>query len=185
MAELAEATSRHRSGIALTRRAVESVFSDRRSGDPDVAIARAWLAERLRGTVEEFVSEDKIALARMQALTSPAPTDPGLAAMLAEVAGRSSENLILLSESELERLRAKSKGAALIETYAWCAAALSIPFLLALIFLKPVLGWFGNSDPSAKTLAGLATLLTLWVGFVVVGAAWMTLKRLGRDTRLR
>jgi len=59
---------------------------------------------------------------------------------------------------------------------------LSIPFLLALIFLKPVLGWFGNSDPSAKTLAGLATLLTLRVGFVVVGAAWMTLKRLGRDT---
>jgi len=118
MAELAEATSRHRSRIALTWQAVESVFSDRRSGDPDVAIARARLAERLRGTVEEFVSENKIALARMQALTSPAPTDPRLAAMLAEVAGRSSENLILLSESELERLRAKSKGAALIETYA-------------------------------------------------------------------
>jgi hypothetical protein len=184
MAELADATSRHRSGDALTRQAIESIFSDRRNDDSDVAIARAWLAQRLNGTVKQVVSDEKIALARMQALTSHAPRDRRVAAMLAEVAGRSSENLVLLSESELERVRVKSRGAALIENYVWRVVALALPALLALIYLKPVLGWFGNDNPAAKTLAGLATLLTLWIGSIVVIAAWLTMKRFGRDTGL-
>jgi hypothetical protein len=147
-------------------------------------VARAWLAERLKGTVEEIVGGDKIALARIQALTSPAPTDPRIAAMLAEVAGRSSENLILLSETELERLRVKAKGAALIENYIWRTAILTVPFVLALIFLTQVLDWFGNRNPSAKTLAGLATVLTVWVSLVVVGTGRVVLKRVGRDPGL-
>jgi hypothetical protein len=181
MAELAEATSRDRSGDALTRQAIESIFSDRRKDDPDVAIARAWLTERLKATVEEIVSDEKIALARMQALTSQVPSDRRAVAMLAEVAGRSSENLILLSETELERLRARSRGRALVENYVWRTLALVVPALLALVYLKSVLGWFDNHNPADKTLAGWATLLTLWIGFAIVSAWWMAMKRFGRD----
>jgi hypothetical protein len=183
-AELAEALSRHRSGVTLAQQATEIVFSDRHASDPGAAVARWWLADRLKGTIEQTAGQEKIATARAQAIVSPPPSDPRLAAMLAEVAGRATESLILLPESELELLRARSKGGALIENYTWRTIFACAPIVLALVYLKPVLGWLGNSHPSAKTLTGLATLLTLALSCIVVTAIWTTLKRLDRDPGL-
>lgn len=183
-AELAEALSRHRSGAQLAQQATEIVFSERHAGDPGAAVARWWLADRLKGSIELTAGAEKIPLARAQAIVAPAPSDPRLAAMLAEVSGRATESLVLLPESELELLRARSKGGALIENYAWRTIFASVPIVLALVYLKPMLGWLGNEAPSARTLTGLATLLTLAVSCVVVTAIWATLKRLDRDPGL-
>jgi hypothetical protein len=125
--------------------------------------------------------EDRIGA---QAIVAPAPSDPRLAAMLVEVSGRATESLVLLPDSEIELLRARSKGGALIENYAWRTIFASVPIVLALVYLKPMLGWLGNEAPSARTLTGLATLLTLAVSCVVVTAIWATLRRLDRDPGL-
>lgn len=183
-AELAEALGRHRSGATLAQQATEIVFSDRHAGDPGAAVARWWLSDRLKGSIEQTVGRDKIASARAQAIVSPTPSDPRLAAMLAEVAGRATKSLVLLPESELELLRARSKGRALLENYAWRTLFTSAPIVLALVYLKPVLGWLGNHNPSTRTLTGLATLLTLAVSCVVVTAIWATLKSSDRDPGL-
>jgi hypothetical protein len=183
-AELAEALSRHKGQANLAQHAIELVFNERHSSDPGAAIARWWLAERLKGTVEAVVSREKIATARAQALISEAPSDPRLAAMLAEVAGRSVENLVLLPGDELELLRARSKGRALIENYAWRSAAALVPLILALIYLPTILGWFGNDNPSTRTLSGLAFVLTSVAGLVVTIAGWRGFKRLDRDPGL-
>lgn len=183
-AELAEALSGHRSGTALAQQATEIVFSDRHASDPGAAIARWWLADRLKGSIEPTAGAGKIATARAQAIVAPPPSDPRLAAMLAEVSGRATQSLVLLPESELELLRAQSKGSALFENYAWRTIFASAPFVLALVYLKPVLGWLGNDEPSARTLTGLATLLTLVVSCLVVTTIWATLRRLGRDPGL-
>lgn len=181
-AELAEALSRHRSGAQLAAHATEIVFSDRHGNDPGVSIARWWLAERLDGDVA--VSAEKVASARAQAIATPPPRDVRLAAMLAEVSGRAVETLVLLPESELELLRARSRRRSLIENYAWRTAAVMTPLILAVVYLRTVLGWFGDHHPSARTLAGLAFALTALVGVVVTIAGWQAAKRLERDPGL-
>jgi fumarate reductase subunit D len=181
-AELAEALSRHRSGAQLAAQATEIVFSDRHGSDPGVSIARWWLAERLDGAV--VAGAEKVAAARAQAITTPPPGDVRLAAMLAEVTGRAVETLVLLPESELELLRARSRGRSLIENYAWRTAAVIAPLILAFVYLRTVLGWFGNHHPSTRTLSGLAFVLTALVGVVVTIAGWHAAKRLERDLGL-
>jgi hypothetical protein len=183
-AELAEALGRHRSGATLAQHAAEIVFSDRHASDPGVMIARWWLSERLKGVIEQVAGREKIASARAQAVISPTPTDPRSAAMLAEVAGRAVEDLVLLPASELELLRARSKGRALIENFIWRALFVGTPIMLALIYLASLLHWLGDSHPSAKTVTGIATLLALSMSCVVVATIWATLRRLGRDPGL-
>jgi hypothetical protein len=183
-AELAEALGRHRSGATLSQHAAEIVFSDRHGSDPGVMVARWWLSERLKGLIEQVAGQEKIASARAQAVVSPPPTEPRLAAMLAEVAGRAVESLVLVPASQLELLRARSKGRALIENFIWRALFVSAPIVLALVYLKSLLHWLGDEQPSAKTVTGVATLLALAASCVVVAAIWATLKRLGRDPGL-
>jgi hypothetical protein len=65
--------------------------------------------------------------------------------------------------SELELLRARSKGRALIENFIWRALFVSAPIVLALVYLKSLLDWLGDEQPSAKTVTGVATLLALAV----------------------
>lgn len=180
-AELAEALARHRSGSILARHAAEIVFSDRHASDTGASIVRWWLAERMRGPIEDVASAEKVASARAQAVTGGTPTDPRLAAMLAEVAGRAVEDLVLLPSSELEVLRTRSKGRALIENYAWRALFAVVPLVTAIVYLPTVLGWLGNENPSSRTLAGLAFVLTSIVGIVVTAAGWRALLRLDRD----
>lgn len=182
-AELAEALGRHRSGATLAQHASEIVFSDRHGNDAGVSIARWWLAERTKESVAPVGSE-KVAAARAQAITTPAPHDPRLAAMLAEVTGRAVESLVLLSASELELLRARSRGRALVENYAWRALAVMTPLILAIVYLPHVLGWFGNHNPSSRTLSGLAFILTALTGLVVTVTGWHAAKRLDRDLGL-
>lgn len=180
-AELAEALSRHKGSASVTQQAVELVFNERHSSDPGAAIARWWISERLKGIVEATVSREKIATARAQALISETPSDPRLAAMLAEVAGRSVEDLVLLPSSELERLRDESRRQALVENLIWRGAFFFIPLLLAIIYLPSILGWLGNDNPSTRTLSGLVFALTSVAGLVVTVVGWKTAKTLGRD----
>ena len=181
-AELAEALSRHRSGAQLAEHATEIVFSDRHGNDPGASVARWWLAERLNGAAS--VGAEKVAAARAQAITAPAPDDARLAAMLAEVTGRAVETLVLLRASELELLRARSRGRALVENYAWRAAAAMAPLVVAIVYLPTILGWFGNGDPSTRALSGLAFILTALAGLVPTIAGWYAAKRLERDPGL-
>jgi hypothetical protein len=183
-AELAEALGRHRSGTTLAQQATEIVFSDRHSNDPGAATARWWLAERVKGTAASDPGADKIAAARAQAIIAPAPADPRLAAMLAEVTGRAVENLVLLPAGDLELLRARSRTRALVENYAWRSLATMVPLVLAIVYLPNVLHWFGNRNPSPRTLSGLAFLLTAAAGLVVTSAGWQAARRLGRDPSL-
>lgn len=146
--------------------------------------ANSVVSERLKDLIEQVAGQEKIASARAQAVVSRPPTEPRLAAMLAEVAGRAVENLVLVPASQLELLRARSKGRALIENFIWRALFVSAPIVLALVYLKSLLHWLGDEQPSAKTVTGVATLLALAVSCVVVAAIWATLKRLGRDPGL-
>lgn len=181
-AELAEALGRHRSGIQLAEHATEIVYSDRHRNDPGVSVARWWLAERLSGAVA--VGAEKVAAARAQAIAAPPPDDLRLAAMLAEVTGRAVETLVLLPASELELLRVRSRRRSLIENYVWRAAAAITPLILAIILLPTILSWFGNDDPSARALSGLAFILTALAGIVVTAAGWHAVQRLERDPGL-
>ncbi len=104
--------------------------------------------------------------------------------MLAELAGRSVENLVLLPASELELLRARSKGRALLENYAWRTAAAVIPLVLAIIFLPSILAWLGNANPSARTLSGLAFVPSALAGLAVHGRRLARLQRFERDPGL-
>jgi hypothetical protein len=185
-AELAEALHRHRDteAAALAKQAAEVVFSERHANEPGAAIARWWLAERWDGNDGPVASPDAIASARIQAVMSPMPTDPRLAAMLAEVSGRSAESLVLMPKTELELFRDRAKGHSVIENYGWRSLFLATPLVLAFVFLTTVLRWLGNADPSAKTLAGLASVLTLVASLVVVTGVWMTIKRLRGDLAL-
>jgi hypothetical protein len=181
-AELAEALGRHRRGAQLASHAAEIVFSERHGSDPGAAIARWWLAERLGAT--SGVAAEKVATARAQAITTPPPTDVRLAAMLAEVTGRAVETLVLLPANELELLRARSRRRSLVENYLWRAAAAIAPLILAIVYLRSVLGWFGNDHPSTRTLSGLAFALTALAGLVVTVAGWHAARRLERDPGL-
>ncbi len=104
--------------------------------------------------------------------------------MLAEVSGRSAESLVLMPKTELELFRDRAKGHSVIENYGWRSLFLATPLVLAFVFLTTVLRWLGNADPSAKTLAGLASVLTLVASLVVVTGVWMTIKRLRGDLAL-
>lgn len=181
-AELAEALNRHRSGAQLSAHAAEIVFSDRHRNDPGVSIARWWLAERIGSGAA--IGAEKVAAARAQAITAPTPGNVRLAAMLAEVSARAVETLVLLPESELELLRARSRRRSLIENYAWRTTAVMTPLILAIIYLRTTLGWLGDHQPSARTLSGLAFVLTALVGVVVTIAGWHAAKRLERDLGL-
>ena len=181
-AELADALSRHSNATTLTQRAAETVFGEHHSGDPGVAIARWWLAERLKGTLDGIATDDKIATARAQALMSGTPDDPRLAAMLAEITARAVESLVLLPASELEVLRARSRGRALVENYLWRTLAVLVPVVLAILFIETWLGWLGNDNPSAKALAGLTALLVGFAAYVVMVAVESIVRCLGRET---
>lgn len=185
-AELAEALHRHRDtdADALARQAAEVVFGERHANEPGVAVARWWLAERWGEDDAPIASSDKVASARIQTIMSPAPNDPRLAAMLVEVSGRSTENLVLLPSTELELFRNRAKGRSVIENYVWRALSLIMPLALALVYLTTVLRWFGNANPSAKALAGWASILTFVACFVAVASASKVLKRLGHDRTL-
>ena len=110
---------------------------------------------------------------------SPAPSDPRLAAMLAEVTVRAVDSLVLLPASELEVLRARSRGRALIENYIWRAVALLIPITLAVVFLDTWLGWLGIENPSAKALSGATALLVGLAAYVTM----VTVESIVRRTR--
>ena len=186
MAELADALARHRSTDAaqLTRQAVEIVFSERHSGDAGVAIARWWIAGRLNGLLPDIVTDEKIGCARAQALTESAPAKPRATAMLAEVTGRDLENLVLMTETEVEQEKLKARGRAADENYFWRTAIPTALVVLAIVSLKSELVWLGIANPTARTLAGLATVLTAAASCLVIAGTWAILKRRGRDLGL-
>lgn len=186
IAELADALARHRGTDAsqLTRQAVEIVFSERHSGDAGVAVARWWLAARLNGLLPDIVTDEKIGGARAQALTESAPAKPRLAAMLAEITGRDLENLVLMTETEVEQEKLKARGRAADENYFWRTAIPAALVVLAIVYLKPELVWLGIANPTARTLAGLATVLTAAASCLVITGTWAILNRRGHDLGL-
>src|SRR5581483_3848646 len=137
--------------------------------------------ERLKGALDGIATAEKIASARAQALMSPAPQDPRRAAMLAEVTARAVESLVLLPASELELLRARSRGRALVENYVWRALALLIPAVLAIVFLTTWLGWLGNDNPSQKALSGITALLVGFAAYFVMVTLQSIVRRSGRE----
>lgn len=186
MAELADALARHRGtdALQLTRQAVEVVFSERHAGDAGVAVARWWLAERLNGLMPDIVTDEKVGSARGQTLTAAAPAKPRLAAMLAEITGRDLENLVLMTETEVEQEKMKARGRAADENYFWRTAIPTALLVVVMIYLKPELSWLGVARPTARTLTGLATVLTAAASCVVIAGAWAILKRRDRDLGL-
>lgn len=179
-AELAEALSRHRSGQELAHQLAHTVFGRGHDRDEDVAIARWWLAERVSGLFDDVAGHDAVANARVQALVSPAPTNPRLAAMLTEVSGRAVGTLVLLPADELQRLRDERSISVFKKMVVWRAATITVPILVALVFLRPLLHWEGDHHPAARTiqlLAGgltAATLVAVWLSGLAI------LQRVGR-----
>jgi hypothetical protein len=179
-AELAEALSRHKSGGTVTSYAIETVFNESHSNDPGAAIARAWLAARLGDQVEEAVGKEKLASARTEALIAAAPSDPRLAAMLAEVAGRSVADLVVVSQAELERMRASARVRSLIENAAWRFGFVGALAVLAVIYLRPILHHLGVAHPSARTRS-VVTFAVVAVGvYLVLNIIEAPFHRLGR-----
>lgn len=179
-AELAEALVQHRNGEELARYAAEIVFSERHASSKGSAIARWWLADRWRSvTVEDVAADDVVAAARAQALMS-GPSDVRTAAMLAEVTGRSVETLVVMPAAELERLRAQSRGRALIENYAWRTVLFVGAGAVILWQLRRLLGWAGVDKPTAKVIDGITVAVVTLVAASIVIALKAGLRRVGR-----
>jgi hypothetical protein len=179
-AELAEALAQHRNGEELARYAAEIVFSERHASSRGSAVARWWLADRWRSvTSEDVAAVDVVAAARAQALMTGA-SDVRTAAMLAEVAGRSVETLIVLPEAELERLRARSRGRSLMENYAWRTLSLVAAGAVILWQLRRLLGWVGIDKPTAKLIDGITVAVVTLATAAIVIASKAGLRRLGR-----
>lgn len=179
-AELAEALSRHKSGGTLTSYAIETVFNEGHSNDPGASIARAWLAARLGDAVKEAVGADKVASARTQALIATTPTDPRLAAMLAELAGRSVEDLVVVTQAELEEMRASARVRSLIENAVWRVTFVGALAVLAVVYLRPILHRLGLAHPSARTRS-ICTFAIVAVGvYLMLNIIEVPFHRLGR-----
>jgi hypothetical protein len=168
-AELAEALVRHPSGRELARHAAEIVFSERHAADPGAAIARWWLADRWADIVgEEVAGNETTAAARAQAVAGPVPDSSRLAAMLAEVAGRGVESLVLFPAAKLELIRAAARGRALIENYAWRTLLVLVLATLAVFYIRDIVGWFGVEKPKENLLtAATVTIVTIAAAAVV------------------
>jgi hypothetical protein len=180
-AEFADALRRHRNAAALAHQAAEIVFSERHASDRGVAIARWWLAERMKGELDDVASADKIASARAQALVDDAGDHPRLGPMLAEVAARAIGSLVLLPETELERIRDRAIGRALVETYAWRTITVIGGLVIAGVYATTWLAWLGVDHPTSKALSGVVAGLAAVAAYVVIVALESALTRLGRQ----
>jgi hypothetical protein len=173
-AELAEALARHRSGQDLAHQFTHTVFARAHEDDPGAAIARWWLSERLAGMFGDVLGRDAIAAARIQALVSAPPANPRLAAMLTEISGRAVGTLVLLPADDLQRLRNERSRRAGVENIVWRTAAIVLPLVVLLIYLKPFLHWLGYTTPAAKALQAIAggvtalAMIALWLGGLAI-----------------
>ena len=181
-AELVEALVRHPAGRELARHAAEIVFSERHgAADAGVAIARWWLADRWQAATGEAVAGDEaVAAARAQAVAAPPPENPRLAAMLAEVTGRSIESLVLLPSAELELMRAAARGRSLVENYAWRTLVVLVGATLALVYVREIVGWFGVDKPKDNRLTATTVAIVTIAAAAVVFAIKTAFRRTGR-----
>jgi hypothetical protein len=180
-AELADGLVRHRNGRALARHAADIVFSERHSSDDGVAIARWWLADRWLDVLGEPVAdEDAVAAARAQAVVTTAPTNPRVAAMLAEVTGRGVELLVLLPSTTLEVMRASARGRSLVENYLWRTLVIVGAVTAAVIYLRDILGWVGVEQPNEALLTAVTVTLVTLASAAVVVATKSAYRRTGR-----
>jgi hypothetical protein len=180
-AELADGLIRHRNGRDLARHAADIVFSERHAADEGVAIARWWLADRWQDVLGEAVAdEDAVAAARAQAVVATPPTNTRLAAMLAELAGRGVESLVLLPSETLEVMRVSARGRSLVENYVWRTLVIVGALTAATIYVRDILGWFGVNKPKDALLTAVTVTLVTLASAAIVVATKTAVRRTGR-----
>jgi hypothetical protein len=180
-AELGDALVRHPNGRELASHAVEIVFSQRHSSDDGAAVARWWLADRWFDVVgAEVADDDTVAAARAQAILAPAPANPRVAAMLAEIAARGVASLVFVPSRTLELIRSSARGRSLVENYMWRTIALVAALSLAVVYLRDIVGRLGVSKPSEALLTALTVTLVTLASAAVVIATKSALRKSGR-----
>jgi hypothetical protein len=167
-AEVADALLRHRAGLELASKAVETAFSSRHAYDGGAAVARWWIADRWRKLTGDDApaATDAVDAARTQALVGTPPADPRPAAMLAEVAARSIGDLVLLPAATLEELSARRSAGAIREVQLWRAAAVAGATALLFAYRNDVFAKVGI-QPSDTTVKAAGAILCFLAAFSV------------------
>jgi hypothetical protein len=168
VAEIADALLRHRTGLDLAAKAVETAFSSRHATDGGAAVARWWIADRWRKLTGDDVPApvDAVDAARTQALIGAPPAEPRLAAMLAEVAAGSLGALVLLPAAALDELSTRQSAAAIREVRLWRASAVAAAAALLFIYLDDICAKLGLK-PSDTTLKAAGAILCFVAAFAV------------------
>jgi hypothetical protein len=184
-AEVAEALSRHRGGLEIARTGARAAYEA--PADEAAVVARYWLAERWRSLHGEELPVGAKALARVrtQILAAPTPNGSRLAAMLAEVAARSINSLIVMSAESLGRIRAGLRTRTFAEMYLWRVIAIGVACYLTLANLETIIGnvwkWLGAEKPPStdivRAFAGAVVYVAATLIVLAIDAAY---RRSGR-----
>ena len=184
-AELADAFARHRKGVEVASTAAVATFAA--TPEPAAVIAQYWLAERWRELHGDQVpvSTEAVAATRTQILAVSTPDDPRLAAMLAEIAARSINSLVVMPADTLARLRVGVRMRVFAEMYLWRALAIGVAGALAIINLGTITAhvwkWVGaKKPPSASVLRAIAGIVVYVAATLIVLAIDAAYRRSGR-----
>lgn len=169
IAELTEALSRHpalrRSAADAARRAFANDLARSPGGQ-----ARWWLAERWQQLHHQQppVATELIDAARRFTMATPAPTDPRVAAMTAEVLGRTADGMVIAPAAEVAERYDRTSRRVVLELYAWRVLAIWVICGLLAMNAAKVLGFVSQT---LGTTPPVPEVHRAWIG-ALAAIAW-------------